>query len=88
MAKEAREMFKITAVQVRKIYELLRLRATDVSNSVEYQAYRLEVKRRLNMPFQKEKNMMKKLEKVLAPQVRNIQTLFRVEKLLSFIFHI
>ena len=88
MAKEAREMFKITAVQVRKIYELLRLRATDVSNSVEYQAYRLEVKRRLNMPFQKEKNMMKKLEKVLAPQVRNIQTLFRVEKLLAFIFHI
>ena len=69
MVTEAREKHKITAVQVRKIYELLRLRATDVSNAAEYKKYRLEVKRRLNIPFQKEKKSLQKLEKFLQPQV-------------------
>ena len=69
MVTEAREKHKITAVQVRKIYELLRLRATDISNAEEYKKYRLEVKRRLNIPFQKEKKSLQKLEKFLQPQV-------------------
>ena len=58
MVKEARERYKITALQARKIYEILRLRATDISNAEEYKQYRLEVKRRLNRPFQKEKKSM------------------------------
>jgi len=38
--------------QVRRVYEVLRLKATDVSNKEEYTQYRLDVKRRLNIPFQ------------------------------------
>ena len=38
--------------QARRIYEILRLRATDCSNESEYRAYRLDVKKRLNLPFQ------------------------------------
>ncbi|XP_063694896.1 histone acetyltransferase type B catalytic subunit-like [Bolinopsis microptera] len=68
MVAEAGVKYKITAVQVRKIYELLRLRATDVSKAEEYKKYRLEVKRRLNIPFQKEKKSLQKLEKFLQPQ--------------------
>ena len=75
---EAGAKYKITAVQVRKIYELLRLRATDVSKAEEYKKYRLEVKRRLNIPFQKEKKSLQKLEKFLQPQVSEIAGLFVV----------
>ena len=39
-------------VQCRRVYEILRLRVTDLSNVEEYKAYRLEVKNRLNIPFQ------------------------------------
>ena len=69
MVKEAREQYKITRIQVRKTYEILRLRATDLSNGEEYRNYRLEVKRRLNIPFQKEKRSMHKLQSFLQPEV-------------------
>ena len=39
-------------IQCRRVYEILRLRVTDLSNAEEYKAYRLEVKKRLNIPFQ------------------------------------
>ena len=39
-------------VQCRRVYEILRLCVTDLGNAEEYRAYRLEVKNRLNIPFQ------------------------------------
>jgi histone acetyltransferase 1 len=61
MAQEAKEKFKINPKQSRIIYEILRLGATDTSNKAEYKAYRLDVKKRLNMNYLKEKRDMKKL---------------------------
>ena len=37
--------------QSRRVYEILRLRATDRSNPEEYKSYRLTVKNRLNGPY-------------------------------------
>jgi histone acetyltransferase 1 len=37
--------------QARRIYEILRLRATNVNNPEEFTKYRLDIKRRLNAPF-------------------------------------
>jgi histone acetyltransferase 1 len=55
MAKQAREQFKINKRQARKVYEILRLKVTNRSDPLEYKNYRLDVKRRLNKPFQSEK---------------------------------
>jgi hypothetical protein len=38
--------------QARRVYEILRLRVTDVHNSEQYRRYRLDVKNRLNIPYQ------------------------------------
>ncbi|XP_043255255.1 histone acetyltransferase type B catalytic subunit isoform X2 [Colletes gigas] len=62
MATEAKEKFKINKKQARRIYEILRLRATDLGNEQEYREYRLDVKRRLNIPYRREQNDLKKLE--------------------------
>jgi len=37
--------------QARRIYEILRLKATDCFNKQQFKAYRLDVKKRLNIPF-------------------------------------
>jgi hypothetical protein len=34
------------------VYEILRLRVTDVHNGEQYRLYRLDVKNRLNIPYQ------------------------------------
>ena len=39
-------------MQCRRVYEILRLRVTDLSNAEEYKSFRLGVKNRLNVPFQ------------------------------------
>ncbi|XP_053984696.1 histone acetyltransferase type B catalytic subunit isoform X1 [Hylaeus volcanicus] len=62
MAAEAREKFKINKKQARRVYEILRLRATDLTNEQEYREYRLDVKRRLNIPYRREQNDLRKLE--------------------------
>ncbi|KAK1133061.1 hypothetical protein K0M31_014424 [Melipona bicolor] len=62
MAAEAKEKFKINKKQARRVYEILRLRATDLTNEQEYREYRLDVKRRLNIPYRREQNDLKKLE--------------------------
>ncbi|XP_076164935.1 histone acetyltransferase 1 [Ptiloglossa arizonensis] len=62
MAAEAKEKFKINKKQARRVYEILRLRATDLINEQEYREYRLDVKRRLNIPYRREQNDLKKLE--------------------------
>lgn len=68
MVKQAREKLKINKVQCRRVYEILRLRVTDLSDAEEYKSYRLEVKKRLNVPFQKEKADMEKLKLILKPE--------------------
>ncbi|CAG5099875.1 Similar to Hat1: Histone acetyltransferase type B catalytic subunit (Mus musculus) [Cotesia congregata] len=65
MALEAREKFKINKRQARRIYEILRLKVTDLSNEKEYRDYRLEVKKRLNVPYKRERRDLKKLESVV-----------------------
>lgn len=47
------------------MYEILRLRITDISNEQEYRDYRLDIKKRLNIPYKREQNDIKKLELVL-----------------------
>lgn len=90
MAAQARSKLKINAKQSRRIYEILRLKNTDTTDAEQYQSYRLDVKNRLNAPFQvsllidrcinqkwclntffcwqKKKNDMKKIQKVLKPE--------------------
>jgi len=51
--------------QARRIYEILRFRATNLADPAEYRTYRLDVKRRLNIPYQKEASDFKKLQRAL-----------------------
>lgn len=62
MGQEAKEKFKINPKQSRIIYEILRLDVTETSSkNDDYKAYRLDVKKRLNMNFLKEKRDMKRV---------------------------
>lgn len=61
MAREVKDKFKINPKQSRIIYEILRLGITKTENKAEYKKYRLDVKKRLNMVYLKEKRDMKKL---------------------------
>lgn len=63
MIDAAKEQFKINPRQCRIVYEILRLNATNVNDTDEYLAYRLCVKKRLNIPHQKQKEDLKKMEK-------------------------
>ncbi|KAK3740427.1 hypothetical protein QZH41_012018 [Actinostola sp. cb2023] len=65
---EAQEARKMNKLQCRRVYEILRLKATDRSDPKEYKEYRLDVKRRLNTSYQKEKSDFEKLKKVLSPE--------------------
>ncbi|XP_012224331.1 histone acetyltransferase type B catalytic subunit [Linepithema humile] len=65
MIIEARDHLKINKKQARIVYEILRLRATNVANPEEYQAYRIDVKKRLNIPFKRKQNEELKIERAL-----------------------
>lgn len=52
MANQACNKFKINKKQARRIYEILRLKNTNTSDKTAYLNYRLDVKNRLNAPFQ------------------------------------
>jgi len=67
MVEDVKSRFLINKKQARRIYEILRFRATNVADKDEYQGYRLDVKRRLNIPYQKEASDFKKLQKALNP---------------------
>eukprot|EP00118_Oscarella_pearsei_P019170 m.202116 g.202116 ORF g.202116 m.202116 type:complete len:406 (+) comp39604_c0_seq41:38-1255(+) len=67
MASEASSELKLAKSQARRVYEILRLRATDRGNAKTYRKYRLAVKSRLNKPFQRKQEELKKLERVLNP---------------------
>lgn len=60
MTAEAKSKLKINKKQARRVYEILRLRMTDVHNSEQYRLYRLDVKNRLNIPYQKEQQELKR----------------------------
>jgi len=63
MVREAREALKLNPLQVRKVYELLRLFYTNVKDEKEYRPYRLEVKKRLNAVYYKQLKDLKKMER-------------------------
>nr|CAG4646276.1 EOG090X06NC [Macrothrix elegans] len=67
MIEEAKRELKINKKQARRVYEILRFQNTNVNDQDEYRTYRLEIKRRLNIPFQKETLDLKKLHKTLNP---------------------
>ena len=57
MVKEANEKLKLCKRQARRVYEIVRLHWTKKSgplndDSAEYKAYRVDIKKRLNIPFQ------------------------------------
>ena len=73
MAKEANEKLKLCKRQVRRIYEIARLRfaqkaggLTDFNDA--YKDYRIDVKKRLNLPFLQEERKLEKLKKSLKPE--------------------
>jgi len=82
MAAEACSKYKINKKQARRVYEILRLKETNVHNDEEYSAYRLDVKRRLNILFQKEATLMKKLKPLLDedPHLHNALGLKTLEQ--------
>lgn len=62
MIQQANKVYKINPKQARKAYEILRLNSTNQADKAQYQSYRLDVKKRLNVPFQKEVASLKKLQ--------------------------
>ncbi|XP_005104677.1 histone acetyltransferase type B catalytic subunit [Aplysia californica] len=84
MLHEAQTKLKLSKLQTRRMYEILRLKATDQSNKEEFREYRLDVKRRLNIPYMKTKRMFLKLENCLNPE-EIAQTLGLVTKEQKFL---
>lgn len=71
---------KLCKKQMRRVYEILRLQFTDVKNEVDYKQYRLDVKKRLNIPYQKEKKGIQRLERALkGPEFSAVMTLSNTE---------
>jgi len=68
MTKVAAKELKICRKQARRVYEIIRLHYTSLSNMQEYKEYKLDVKKRLNIPYQKEQSQLAKLQKLLKPQ--------------------
>lgn len=68
MVKEARDKLKINKKHARRVYEILRLRATDMSDEERARDYRLEVKKRLFGPYRKNQRELEKMKKCLRPE--------------------
>ncbi|XGW18878.1 hypothetical protein V3C99_003014 [Haemonchus contortus] len=56
---------KITKRQSRRVYEILRLRCTNMKDAAEAKAYRLDVKRRLEAPMKRNERDWKKIQRAL-----------------------
>ena len=61
-------MHYLATFYFRRIYEIIRLHHTSLANREEYKGYKLDVKKRLNIPYQKEQSQLSKLQKLLKPQ--------------------
>ncbi|XP_071826710.1 histone acetyltransferase type B catalytic subunit-like [Apostichopus japonicus] len=68
MEKEAQSKYKINKKQARRVFEILKWMNVNQGDEEEVRSYRLEVKQRLNVPFQKQKSDYEKLKKVLKPE--------------------
>uniref|UniRef100_A0A2C9GT07 Histone acetyltransferase type B catalytic subunit n=1 Tax=Anopheles christyi TaxID=43041 RepID=A0A2C9GT07_9DIPT len=63
MLHAARETYLINPKQCRVVYEILRLGVTDLDNEEQYRAYRLEVKKRLNMNYSRHRRDLARAKK-------------------------
>lgn len=63
IAKEAQQKLKLCQRQARKVYEILKLKSIDDDDLDAFRDYRLEIKNRLNIPFQKLKLDCNRVEK-------------------------
>uniref|UniRef100_A0A3B4AA45 Histone acetyltransferase type B catalytic subunit n=1 Tax=Periophthalmus magnuspinnatus TaxID=409849 RepID=A0A3B4AA45_9GOBI len=68
MVKEARDKLKVNKKHARRVYEILRLRTTDMSDEEQARDYRLEVKKRLFGPYRKNQRELEKMKKCLRPE--------------------
>ncbi|KAM3917514.1 histone acetyltransferase type B catalytic subunit [Leptodactylus fuscus] len=68
MVTEAQQKLKINKQHTRRVYEILRLRATDMSDPEKSRAYRLDVKKRLVGPYKKNQREMAKMRRCLKPE--------------------
>jgi histone acetyltransferase 1 len=68
IAAAAAKELKICRKQARRVYEIIRLHYTSLSDLQQYKDYRIDVKRRLNVPYQKEQSQLAKLQKALKPE--------------------
>jgi len=59
---------KICKKQARRIYEIIRLHHTSLADQEAYKSYKMDVKKRLNIPYRKEQSQLAKLQKLLKPQ--------------------
>ncbi|RUS88450.1 hypothetical protein EGW08_003787 [Elysia chlorotica] len=67
MVQEAQEKLKLSKLQTRRVYEILRLKSTNENNKQMFRDYRLDVKKRLNLPYLRNRRTFKKLERTLQP---------------------
>lgn len=63
MSDEALEKYKLFSRQARRVYEILRLKFIDRNNEEEYRSYRLDIKNRLNAPYQRQINQIEKAKR-------------------------
>uniref|UniRef100_A0A2C9GVP1 Histone acetyltransferase type B catalytic subunit n=1 Tax=Anopheles epiroticus TaxID=199890 RepID=A0A2C9GVP1_9DIPT len=63
MLHQARDTYLINPKQCRVVYEILRLGVTDLDNEEQYRAYRLEVKKRLNMNYSRHRRDLARAKK-------------------------
>jgi len=68
MASAAAKELKICKKQARRVYEIVRLHYTSLADKEQYKEYRIDIKRRLNAPYQKEQSQLAKLQKALKPE--------------------
>ncbi|KAK7586005.1 hypothetical protein V9T40_003881 [Parthenolecanium corni] len=77
---ELREKFQIHKKQARRIYEILLLRTINKANEEEYKNYRIQVKNRLNAPFQKMNSTMRRMNYTFKPdEVKEVAVLQKPE---------
>ncbi|RCN47765.1 hypothetical protein ANCCAN_06102, partial [Ancylostoma caninum] len=65
MRDAAQNKLKINKRQSRRVYEILRLRCTNMKNPDDAKAYRLDVKRRLEAPMRRNERDWKKIQRAL-----------------------
>jgi len=68
MAAAAAKELKLCKKQARRVYEIIRLHYTNRSDPQLFKEYRVDVKRRLNAPYQREQIQLEKLKRALKPE--------------------